>query len=110
MKQKAETAPGHLQPETRAWWKSVVLDWQLEDHHRRLLTLAAESWDRCQAAREAIEKNGMTFCDRFGTPRARPEVGIERDSRIAFARLVRELGLDIEGPNESRPPRIGQRY
>jgi hypothetical protein len=59
------------------------------------------------AAREVLDKDGLTYTDRFGAPRARPEVAIERDSRIAFARLVRELALDVEAPPEpSRPPAL----
>jgi hypothetical protein len=73
----------------------------LEGHHIRLLTLAAESWDRCQQAREALE-DGLTFTDRWGQPHAKPEVAIERDSRLAFARLLRELDLDTEPPADLR--------
>jgi hypothetical protein len=48
------------------------------------------------------------YVDRFQQPRARPEISIERDSRIAFARLVRELALDLAPPDEpGRPPRVG---
>ena len=97
-------APQHLRPETAAWFEAVCRDYVLEPHHVRLLILAGESWDRCTAAREAIEKHGLTYEDRFEQPRSRPEVGIERDSRIAFARLVRELGLDYEVDN--RPPSL----
>jgi P27 family predicted phage terminase small subunit len=98
--------PRHLKPATRRWWKSVVADFELEPHHVRLLTLAGESWDRCVQAREALAEHGLTFMDRHGSPRARPEVGIERDSRIAFARLLRELGLDVQPPSENRAPAI----
>jgi hypothetical protein len=42
-----------LRPATRAWFSSVLAEYQLEPHHIRLLTLAAESWDRCCEAREA---------------------------------------------------------
>lgn len=98
--------PKHLRPVTRRWWQSVIEEYELEPHHVRLLTLAGESWDRCQQAREALAANGLTYQDRFGAPRARPEVAIERDSRIAFARVLRELRLDLDPP-DSRPPGLG---
>ena len=100
--------PAHLRPDTAAWWQAVAADYALEAHHLRILTLAAEAWDRGVEAREAIAKHGTVYVDRFDQPRARPEVAIERDSRIAFARLVRELALDIDPPDEAgRPPRLG---
>jgi phage terminase small subunit len=99
-------APEHLTPQSRRWWLSVVRDYTLEPHHIRLLTFAAEAWDRAEQARKALKENGLTFEDRFGQPRARPEVAVERDSRMAFARLLRELDLDVETPADSRPPRL----
>lgn len=97
-------APRHLSREAREWWATVVRDYDLEPHHLKLLQAAAETWDRLQDARKAIAKHGTTYKDRFGQPCARPEVAIERDSRIAFARLTRELGFDVANP-EARPPR-----
>lgn len=100
-------APTHLQKNTRIWWQQVVADYELESHHIKLLTLAAEAWDRCQQARTILDEKGLVFYDRFGSPKARPEVAVERDSRIAFARLLRELALDLEPPEDSnRPPRL----
>ena len=98
--------PKHLRAETRKWWLSVTEDYDLELHHLRLLSMAAETWDEYCAAREAIKKHGMTYADRFGQPKSRPEIAIERDCRIGFARLIRELGLDLGEPDEVRPPRI----
>jgi len=98
-------APVHLGESTRHWWRQVAAAYVLEGHHLKLLTLAAEAWDRCQQAREALAEHGLTFVDRFGQPHARPEAAIERDSRLAFARLVRELDLDTEPPTSpTRPP------
>lgn len=99
-------APGYLKDATRKWWRNVVKEYELEPHHIRILTLAAEAWDRGQQARQIIAEEGLTYEDRFGQPRARPEVAIERDSRIGFARLVRELGLDAESPDSPRPPSV----
>ena len=110
MSEKRLRPPQHLALDTRKWWSSVVKDYRLEAHHIRLLTLAGEAWDRCNQARKAIDEHGLTFTDRFACPKARPEAAIERDSRIAFARLLRELDLDVEmSPEASRPPQL-QRY
>jgi len=100
-------APAHLAPETRAWWREVVRDYQLDPHHLRLLQLACEAWDRCQQARAALTEHGVVYVDRFGAPRPRPEAAIERDSRLAFARLLRELDLDVSPPTpDHRPPAL----
>lgn len=97
-------APEHLQPDTRKWWLSVHSDYALEPHHTRLLTLAAESWDRCQQARAAVDRDGITVGTADGGLKAHPAIAIERDARLAFARLVRELDLDVDPPSSSRRP------
>jgi phage terminase small subunit len=99
-------APAHLCEPTRIWWGTVVEGYQLEPHHLRLLQLAGEAWDRSQQAREVLGEAGLTYMNRFGDPVLRPEAAVERDSRLAFARLIRELDLDVDGPAEprSRPP------
>ncbi len=97
-------APKHLKSATRGWYRSVLDEYDLEEHHRRILVCACEAWDRGEAARLALAKRGMVYDDRFGAPHARPEVGIERDARLAFVRCLRELGLDVSEPGESRPP------
>ena len=99
--------PAHLAESTRTWFAQVISEYELEPHHIRLLTLAAESWDRCAQAREILDREGITYIDRFEAPRMRPEVSVERDCRLAFARLVRELDLDTEAtPEAVRPPQL----
>lgn len=92
------------------WWRSVAKDWSLDPHHLKLLTLACEAWDRAAQARDVLAKEGAFFKDRFGSPKAHPATIVERDSRLAFCRLLREIGLEGAGPADSRPPRIGGRY
>ncbi len=108
MKKNELKPPKYLQTATKKWWKSVTSQWVLEEHHIRILTLAAGAWDRAEQARELLAEHGLTFVDgKLNRPVARPEVAIERDSRLAFARLLRELDLDITTPAESsRPPQL----
>jgi hypothetical protein len=103
---KVQKPPKNLSFSMKKWWISVNLNYVLEDHHRLLLTKCCEAHDRADAARDKIDKYGPIFKDRFGQPATRPEVAIERDSRLAFARLLRELNLEEPPPAPSRPPRF----
>ena len=96
--------PSHLRPDTAQWWRTVLADYELEGHHLRLLQAAAEAWDRLQQAREILERDGLTIRTGDDGLKAHPAVAIERDARLAFARLVRELDLDAGAPAESRRP------
>ena len=103
---KPNQVPQHLSPEMAEWWKIVVGEYQLESHHVRLLTLACESWDRCTEARKILAEEGVTYIDRFGAPRQHPACAIERDNKISFSRLLRELGLDLAEIEPLKPPII----
>jgi hypothetical protein len=103
-------APGHLSLTMRRWWSRVNADFELEDHHRLILTSAAEFWDRGVDARVVIQREGMTYVDRFGAPHPRPEVVIEQNARIGFLRALRELALDVSLPGDPRAPGITGRH
>lgn len=99
--------PDHLSDAAASWWASVVEDYDLEPHHIELLTLAAEARDRAEQARRLIEAEGLIVATTTGGTKTHPAVAVERDSRIAFARLVRELDLDADAPaDRSRPPAL----
>jgi phage terminase small subunit len=84
----------------------VTAEYELEQHHLKLLQLAAEAWDTGQEARKSLVSAGsMVFLDRFGQLKAHPAVAIERDAGSSFARLLRELALHDAPEPESRPPR-----
>lgn len=96
------TPPAHLSEDAAAWWKEAVRDFAFEPHHLRLLQCAGEAWDRMQQARRALTEHGsLTFEDASGNIKSHPAVSIEKDARIAFARIVRELNLDQEAPDAS---------
>ncbi len=97
--------PQHLSRESKAFWRLIVADYVLEEHHLRLLRAACESWDRAQEARERLAADGIVVdSGRYGI-RAHPAVAIEKDSRISFARLMRELDLEGEPGPDPRLPR-----
>src|SRR6476660_3334638 len=101
MKNSTSKAPAHLRPDTRTWWQSVHQDYDLGEHHSRLLTMACEAWDRAVQAREILAEDGITLGGREGGSRPHPCIAIERDSRIAFTRLVAQLNLDAEWLEDS---------
>jgi len=109
LKAKSPKAPAHLSESIRVWWRLVVRDYQLESHHMRLLQAAAECWDRLQQARELLARDGLVVEGREGGLRPHPAAAIGRDSRIAFARLIRELNLDVEPPSSVRTSPAGLR-
>lgn len=96
------TAPRHLSESSRAFWRSVVAEFELETHHLAILQAACEARDRMDEARAAIDTDGAYITGRFGM-KAHPALAVERDSRTAMLRALRELGLDLEAP-ASRPP------
>ena len=107
MKTEYPPAPAHLSPNRHEWWDALVRAYELDAHHLDLLQQAAECWDRKELARKVLDSDGLTFNDRFGQPKPRPEVAVERDSRLAFARMLRELALDVVQPgDEKRAPNI----
>lgn len=100
------TIPQHLTPSTRKWVRSVNDSYELEDHQFYILTLAAEALDTSERARLEIATHGMTFEDKFGQPKPRPEVAIESGAKDLFRRMLRELNLS-EAPDDTRPPKLG---
>lgn len=88
------TAPKHLSPASRRLYLSVTGSYDLEPWHVRVLVEALQSLDRAEQARRQLDKEGLTVAGRFG-PRAHPLLNVERDHRASFARLMKQLGLDI---------------
>ena len=85
----------------------------------RILRCACEAFDRAQACRREIEKDGMVLDDddggqktgalfdagkKAGKRKPHPLLPIERDSRAAFLAGMKALNLDLE-PLRDRPGR-----
>lgn len=90
--------PKHLKAESRRLWRRVVAAFHLEPHHETVLSTACEALDRLREAQAAIDRDGAYVEGRFGL-KAHPAIAVERDSRLAMLRALRELGLDVEVPS-----------
>src|SRR5205809_1219299 len=102
-------APAHLSRRMKSYWREIVGEFLLAPHQIELLRRGCEAADRADEARRIVEREGLTVTDRYGQTKPHPAVNIERDARLAIARLIRELALSPEEPEEphSRPPRAG---
>jgi len=99
--------PPHLTTGGKALWRAVVDDYDVLDWQLSLLEAACDALDRMVEARRVVAEDGIIVRDRYDKPKAHPAVAIERDSRLALARLLRELALEVVGPPVgARPPRI----
>jgi hypothetical protein len=94
---KIKTSINHLTAEAKKIFRAVAAEYQIEDvAGLRILRVALESFDRAQAARKQINKDGMCFRDRYGQLKPHPLLAAERDSRAAFLSGLKALNLDVE--------------
>ncbi len=90
---KIPKAPSHLSAQAQQWFKTVVTQYELDESGLKILVAAGECWDRSMEAREIIQREGLVYQDKFLNPRKHPAVDIELNSKLAFSRLVKTLGL-----------------
>jgi P27 family predicted phage terminase small subunit len=95
--------PKHLSDHCREQWQQLTGAFVLEPTELELLRLGLEALDRCEQARQILARDGIVSTNRYGAKVAHPCVAIERDSRIAAARIFRDLSLP-EAPAEVVSP------
>lgn len=69
-KQPAIKPPAHLSKESTVFFRKTVESYELDDHHLLLLSKAMEAQDLAEKCRKILDKEGLTYTDRFGAPRA----------------------------------------
>lgn len=74
-------------------------------HDFKRLDLSCSCLDRIEECRTEIEKDGLFILDRFNQRKENPAAKAEREQKVIFIRILRELNLDFQEPAESRPPR-----
>ena len=102
--------PTHLSTKAKRSWKELLDQWPSIGDVAGLLILQAllESFDKAQAARKQIDRDGLTVTDKFGQVKSHPLLTVERDNRAAHLAGLRALNLDVE-PLRDKPGRPGGR-
>src|SRR5262249_31471323 len=93
--------PKGLSRKARAWWREIADTYVLESHHLALLGQAAQALDRIETARRALKRDGEYYETRFGERRAHPALAVANQASMLFAKLLRQLDLDVEPPPEN---------
>jgi hypothetical protein len=93
-----------LSAEAVAWKDRILTDYVIEDSGSLLvLEKTLEAYDRLREAQGILQRDGICIKDRFGVPQVHPMCRVERDSRIAVLRGLKQLELDIEVPKSRGP-------
>ncbi len=101
----SKLAPKNLSSEAKKIFKALCAEYSIDDvAGLKILRVALEAFDRAQAARDEIDRDGMTVKDKFNQIKPHPPLPIERDSRAAFLAGLKALNLNLE-PLQNRPGR-----
>jgi phage terminase small subunit len=110
MKADQRNPPSYLSRRAKTWYREIVGQYVFTTAAEwRLLEEAAAVLDRITQCRERIKAEGLTVPTGHGGVKPHPCLNAERDNRILFARLCRELRLgEPSQPEKTRIPRISE--
>jgi P27 family predicted phage terminase small subunit len=96
-----------LSKEAKTLWRRLHEDWVIgESGSIAILITGLESFDRCQAARKILDRDGLTIKDKFDQVKVHPLCAVARDAEAAFRAALRQIGIDKSPPEiPARPGR-----
>jgi phage terminase small subunit len=103
---KIPKVPNGLEAPGKKFFKKVLSEYVLtEGHDLERLFMACRCLDEIAEDEKIVRSEGRFITDRFLQKRENPASRSIRDNKTLFCRIIRELGLDIVTPGDSRPPR-----
>jgi hypothetical protein len=90
-------APKTLSAEARRLWAALHDRYEFGPGEDAVLLRALQSMDTADRAAAILRSEGLTVTSRFGEQLQHPLVPVARDSRAAFERGMKLLGLAGEG-------------
>lgn len=97
--------PDNLAENGRKWAQNIIKAFDFDEHELQAVWMAANCLDRIASAQGEIAVHGAVVENRYHELKTNPAVVIERDNKILFARLCRELNLFDTKIPDSRIPR-----
>jgi len=103
---KTPKPPGRLNGPGRKFWNRVLAEYVItEAHDLERLFYACTSINQICSAEKVVSSQGAFIKDRFQQTREHPAMRTIRDNKLLFVKIIREIGLDLNTPQESRPLR-----
>jgi hypothetical protein len=87
--------PRGLKRSSAALWRRIVDACLLSDAELEVLHGALVMLERAEDAAQVLKTEGMTIVDRYGTPKLHPACDLERQSRVAAARMFAQLNVKM---------------
>ena len=109
MRKISTNPPKHLTPAARRWWRSITEEYEITDAAGLLLLQTAlEAFDRMKIASAVLDKEGVTFTDRYGQARPHPAATVEANNRSQMMIALKALNLDLQPTRDGpgRPPGV----
>lgn len=91
--------PKHLSSESKRIWRRLDREYELTPDAEILLKCALECYDRANAARELVTREGLVI-----EGKRHPGTDIEKVSYGMFQRFMRQLSFDIDAPGPNGRP------
>jgi P27 family predicted phage terminase small subunit len=98
---KIPPAPKGLSKETQKLWRDLLTEMgKWEDSQLMLLSTLVVHFDKMEAARKAVDKEGLTVLDRFGQTKPHPLLHTICEHSGRFQSAYKLLGLDFMEADE----------
>ena len=96
--------PSGLGVRGRAFWRTTVAAFELEDAELALLTEICRLLDECERLHDVVEAEGVSVAGSAGQVRVNPALGELRQHRLALGKLLGQLALPDAAGDHLRTP------
>ena len=84
----------------RVWLRKMLKTYEFQPGEYDLLFEAARSLNRLDECRTIISAEGLSIQDKFLQTRAHPLCAVERDNRLVFLRICKQLNVLGDGKDD----------